>query len=86
MRLLTLTLADSYECGAGRGDPGRRARVHEGGGREAQHDREDGAEGRRGALSSRASEVLSDVPGVRAVRNDLNYEPRSSSIAPAGRK
>jgi len=37
------------------------------------------------ALSSRASEILSDVPGVRAVRNDLNYEPRSSSIAPAGR-
>jgi len=37
------------------------------------------------ALSSRASEVLSDVPGVRAVRNDLNYEPRSSSIAPSGR-
>lgn len=38
------------------------------------------------ALCSRASEVLSDVPGVRAVRNDLNYEPRSSSIAPSGRK
>jgi len=38
------------------------------------------------ALSSRASEVLSDVPGVRAVRNDLNYEPRSSSIAPSGSK
>ncbi len=38
------------------------------------------------ALSSRASEVLSDVPGVRAVRNDLNCEPRSSSIAPSGRK
>jgi hyperosmotically inducible protein len=37
------------------------------------------------ALSSRASEVLSDVPGVRAVRNDLNFEPRSSSAAPAGR-
>ena len=37
------------------------------------------------ALCSRASEVLSDVPGVRAVRNDLNYEPRSSSIAPSGR-
>lgn len=34
-------------------------------------------------LSSRASEVLSDVPGVRAVRNDLNYEPRSSSAAPS---
>ncbi|MBI3107233.1 MAG: BON domain-containing protein [Candidatus Rokubacteria bacterium] len=38
------------------------------------------------ALSSRASEVLSDVPGVRAVRNDLSYEPRSSSPAPAGGK
>lgn len=38
------------------------------------------------ALCSRASEVLSDVPGVRAVRNDLNYEPRSSSIAPSGSK
>lgn len=37
------------------------------------------------ALSSRASEVLSDVPGVRAVRNDLSYEPRSSSLAPSGR-
>ena len=37
------------------------------------------------ALSSRASEVLSDVPGVRAVRNDLSFEPRSSSIAPSGR-
>jgi hyperosmotically inducible protein len=36
------------------------------------------------ALCSRASEVLSDVPGLRAVRNDLNYEPRSSSIAPSG--
>src|SRR5574342_546271 len=34
------------------------------------------------ALSSRASEVLSDVPGVRAVRNALSYEPRSSSLAP----
>jgi hyperosmotically inducible periplasmic protein len=29
-------------------------------------------------LSSRASEVLSEVPGVRAVRNDLTYESRSS--------
>ncbi len=29
-------------------------------------------------LSSRASEVLSDVPGVRAVRNDLTYVPRTS--------
>ena len=38
------------------------------------------------ALSSRASEVLSDVPGVRAVRNDLNYEPRSSSVTPPGGK
>ena len=38
------------------------------------------------ALSSRASEVLSDVPGVRAVRNDLSYEPRSSSLAPSGGK
>ncbi|MBI3108568.1 MAG: BON domain-containing protein, partial [Candidatus Rokubacteria bacterium] len=38
------------------------------------------------ALSSRASEVLSDVPGVRAVRNDLSYEPRRSSLAPSGGK
>lgn len=38
------------------------------------------------ALSSRASEILSDVPGVRAVRNDLSYEPRSSSLAPSGGK
>ena len=38
------------------------------------------------ALSSRASEVLSDVPGVRAVRNDLSYEPRSSSLKPSGGK
>lgn len=38
------------------------------------------------ALSSRASEVLSDVPGVRAVKNDLNYEPRSSSITQSGAK
>ena len=29
-------------------------------------------------LSSRASEILSDVPGVRAVRNDLTYVPRTS--------
>jgi hyperosmotically inducible protein len=29
-------------------------------------------------VSSRASEVLSDVPGVRAVRNDLTYVPRTS--------
>ena len=29
-------------------------------------------------ISSRASEVLSDVPGVRAVRNDLVYVPRTS--------
>jgi len=38
------------------------------------------------ALSSHASEVLSDVPGVRAVRNDLSFEPRSSSLAPTGAK
>jgi osmotically-inducible protein OsmY len=38
------------------------------------------------AMSSRASEVLSDVPGVRAVRNDLSYEPRSSGLAPTGAK
>jgi hyperosmotically inducible protein len=31
-------------------------------------------------VSSRASEVLSDVPGVRAVRNDLRFEPRSSML------
>ncbi len=31
-------------------------------------------------LSSRASEVLSDVPGVRAVRNDLTYASRSSLV------
>lgn len=37
-------------------------------------------------LSSRASEVLRDVPGVRAVRNDLVYEPRSSRLAPSGGK
>ena len=36
-------------------------------------------------ISSRASEVLSDVPGVRAVRNDLTYVPRTSmGQAPAG--
>ncbi len=36
-------------------------------------------------LSSRASEVLSDEPGVRAVRNDLTYESRSRIMpAPAG--
>ena len=29
-------------------------------------------------VSSHASEVLSDVPGVRAVRNDLSYTPRTS--------
>jgi hyperosmotically inducible periplasmic protein len=29
-------------------------------------------------ISSQASEVLSDVPGVRAVRNDLIYVPRTS--------
>ena len=33
-------------------------------------------------LSSRASEVLSDVPGVRAVRNDLTYGSRSG-VMPA---
>lgn len=38
------------------------------------------------ALSSRASQVLSDVPGVRAVRNDLSYEPRRGSLAPSGGK
>jgi len=37
-------------------------------------------------ISSRASEVLSDVPGVKAVRNDLTYQPRSSSAAPATQK
>lgn len=38
-------------------------------------------------LSSRASEILSDVPGVRAVRNDLTYGSRSSLIpAPSGGK
>ena len=38
-------------------------------------------------VSSRASEILSDVPGVRAVRNDLTYAPRTSmrSGAAAGR-
>lgn len=36
-------------------------------------------------ISSYASEVLSDVPGVRAVRNDLSYMPRTSmGQAPAG--
>jgi hyperosmotically inducible protein len=39
-------------------------------------------------ISSRASEILSDVPGVRAVRNDLTYAPRTSqapaAAAPAG--
>jgi hyperosmotically inducible periplasmic protein len=29
-------------------------------------------------VSSRASEILSDVPGVRAVRNDLTFTPRTS--------
>jgi len=38
-------------------------------------------------VSSRASEVLSNVPGVRAVRNDLTYEQRTSMRqAPAGGK
>jgi osmotically-inducible protein OsmY len=32
-------------------------------------------------LSSRASEVLSDVPGVRAVRNDLTYASESHVMA-----
>jgi osmotically-inducible protein OsmY len=37
-------------------------------------------------ISSYASEVLSDVPGVRAVRNDLSYMPRTSmGQVPAGR-
>jgi osmotically-inducible protein OsmY len=36
-------------------------------------------------ISSYASEVLSDVPGVRAVRNDLSYMPRTSmGQVPAG--
>ena len=36
-------------------------------------------------ISSYASEVLSDVPGVRAVRNDLSYMPRTSmEQVPAG--
>ena len=29
-------------------------------------------------ISSRASEVASDVPGVKAVRNDLTYESHTS--------
>jgi len=37
-------------------------------------------------ISSRASEVLSAVPGVKAVRNDLTYQPRKSSAAPATQK
>ncbi len=38
-------------------------------------------------LSLRASEVLSDVPGVRAVRNDLTYGSRSGLMpAPSGGK
>jgi osmotically-inducible protein OsmY len=36
-------------------------------------------------VSSHVSEVLSDVPGVRAVRNDLNYTPRTSMGQGAGR-
>lgn len=36
-------------------------------------------------ISSYVSEVLSDVPGVRAVRNDLSYMPRTSKgQVPAG--
>ncbi len=38
-------------------------------------------------LSSRASEILGDVPGVKAVRNDLTYQQqRTSSTAPAAQK
>ena len=38
-------------------------------------------------IGSRASEVLSDVPGVRAVRNDLTFTPRTSmGPATAGEK
>jgi len=37
-------------------------------------------------ISSRASEILSDVPGVKAVRNDLTYQQRTSSAAPAAQK
>lgn len=39
-------------------------------------------------VSSRASEILSDVPGVRAVRDDLTYAPRTSmsSGQAAGKK
>lgn len=37
-------------------------------------------------MSSRASEILSDVPGVKAVRNDLTYQQRSSSAAPPAQK
>lgn len=33
-------------------------------------------------ISSRASEVLSNVPGVKAVRNDLTYQQRTSGVAP----
>src|SRR6266540_1979549 len=38
-------------------------------------------------ISSRASEILGDVPGVKAVRNDLTYQQqRTSSAAPAAQK
>src|SRR6266511_3455370 len=38
-------------------------------------------------LSSRASEILGDVPVVKAVRNDLTYkQQRTSSAAPAAQK
>ncbi len=38
-------------------------------------------------LSSRASEILGDVPGVKAVRNDLTYQQqRTSSAAPAAQE
>jgi hypothetical protein len=38
-------------------------------------------------ISSRAFEVLSDVPGVKTVRNDPPYQQqRTSSAAPASEK
>ena len=38
-------------------------------------------------LSSRASEILGDFPGVKAVRNDLTYQQqRTSSAAPAAQE
>ena len=36
-------------------------------------------------VSARASELARGVPGVRSVRNDLSFESRSSSTAPATR-